>query len=148
MPSPRPQPQTGAAMTASNGLNDAMQLAAAAEAETRYRLQFARELSEETGRREYERGLHEGYLLAIADLKAFQHGAVKDAEIERRRWHLCCPRCRLRGHRDGCRDCQDRTRETFGHTLPGEAAPGEIRARALASWKPYSLSARSGKAAA
>lgn len=75
----------------------------------------------------YERGLHEGYLLAVADLKAWQQGVVRDARQERRRWHLCCPRCRLAGHRDSCRDCEDRTRETFGRPVPGDF-PGESRA--------------------
>jgi hypothetical protein len=72
---------------------------------------------------EYERGQVDGYLLAIADVKAFQHGAVKDAQLERRCWHLCCRRCRLSGHRDMCCDCQERVRATFGqphpHDYPG-----------------------------
>ncbi|MGH3186759.1 MAG: hypothetical protein ACRDOL_05755 [Streptosporangiaceae bacterium] len=89
------------------------------EPPTRYWLGFARQIRAETAAREYERGLREGYLLAIADLKAFQHGAVRDAELERHRWHLC-RRCRLQGHRDGCRDCQDRTRATFGDPFPGD----------------------------
>ena len=94
---------------------------------------------EETAASEYERGLREGYLLAVADFKAFQHGVVRDAQQERRRWQLCCRRCRLEGHRDSCRDCEDRTRETFGQALPGEPAPAEIAARALASWEQYGL---------
>lgn len=68
----------------------------------------------------YERGLHEGWLDAIADLKAWQQGVVRDAEQERRRRHLCCPRCRLAGHRNGCRDCEDRDRETFGQPMRGD----------------------------
>jgi hypothetical protein len=92
-----------------------------------------------TAASEFERGIHEGYLLAVADFKAFQQGVVRDAQLERRRWHLCCRRCRLEGHRDSCRDCEDRTRETFGQALPGELAPAEIAGRALASWEPYGL---------
>lgn len=93
-------------------------------AETAYRIGFARELAEDTGRREYERGLHEGYVLAIADVKALQHGLVRDAQLEKRRSHLCCPRCRLAGHRDGCGDCQDRTRVTLGDPMPGDYPGG------------------------
>lgn len=74
----------------------------------------------------HERGLHEGYLLAVADFKAFQHGAVRDAQLERRRWHLCCRRCRMKGHRGGCRDCQDRTRETFAGPYPGDYPGGPV----------------------
>jgi hypothetical protein len=81
----------------------------------------------------YERGLREGYLLAIAELKAWQQGVVKDAGTERRRWHLCCPRCRLAGHRDGCPDCADRTRETFSQALPGDLPPGQAAGRTAAS---------------
>jgi hypothetical protein len=120
----------------------AMLLADWIEAETRYRLQFARDVATEAEARGYERGLAEGYLLAVADLKAFQHGLVRDAQLERRRWHLCCRRCRLNGHRDGCPDCEDRTRETFSQPLPGEpSSPAEILAAARASWA-------AGKAAA
>jgi hypothetical protein len=53
-----------------------------AEAETRYRLQLAREQAEAA----YERGHVDGYLRAIADVKAAQHGLVLDAEMEARRW--------------------------------------------------------------
>ena len=52
------------------------------EAETAYRWRLARE----TGAREYERGLADGYVRAIADVKAVQHGLVLDAELEALRW--------------------------------------------------------------
>jgi hypothetical protein len=52
------------------------------EAETRYRNQLAREMYQ-IGR---ERALAEGYALAIADVKAHQHGIVRDAELEVARW--------------------------------------------------------------
>jgi hypothetical protein len=109
------------------------------EAITRYWSKICREMTEQTAAAEYERGMREGYLLAVADFKAFQHGIVKDAEAERRRWHLCCRRCRLEGHRDGCPDCQDRTRETFGQPFPGEPDSAELVARATASWEPFGL---------
>lgn len=88
---------------------------------------------------EYERGQVDGYLLAVADIKAGQRGAVRDAQLERRRWHVCCRRCRLNGHRDGCRDCEDRTRETFGQPHPDDHSPAEMIARARASWEPLGL---------
>jgi hypothetical protein len=79
-----------------------------------------RELVTLTAAREYERGQADGYLLAVADFKAWQHGAVKDAALERRQWHLCCRRCRLAGHRDTCRDCEDRARGTFSQPAAGD----------------------------
>ena len=85
---------------------------------------------------EREQGLHEGYLLAVADFKAYLHGVVRDAEFERRQWHLCCRRYRLEGHRDSCRDCEDRTRETFGDPRPGDYPGGtEGIARAKQAWE-------------
>ena len=63
----------------------------------------------------YERGLHEGYLLAVADLKAWQQGIVRDRQLERRRWG---PGCRARcGHpRDG--DDPGRGARRGGNTTP------------------------------
>ena len=61
---------------------EAIQAAELAEAEIRYRHQMAREV----GAREYERGQADGYLRAIADVKALQHGLVLDAELETRRY--------------------------------------------------------------
>jgi hypothetical protein len=100
---------------------------------------ICQEMAGEADAAAYERGLTEGYLLAIADFKAFQQQFVQDAQLERRRWHLCCRRCRLEGHRDGCRNCEDRTLEAFGHAHPGELAPAEMAARTRASWEPYGL---------
>jgi len=76
-----------------------------------------------TAAAEYQRGQADGYLLAVADFKAFQHAFVKDAAVEHRRWHLCCPPCRQGGHQDGCPDCEDRERATFGQPMAGDAAP-------------------------
>jgi hypothetical protein len=104
-----------------------------------YWRRISREMTAAAGAAEYERGLHEGYLLAVADLKAWQHGVVRDAELERRQRHLCCRRCQLEGHRDSCRDCADRTRETFGEPFPGDLGPAEMLARACASWEPLGL---------
>lgn len=108
------------------------------EAVDQYWRQICREMVAATAAAEHEQGLHEGYLLAVADFKAYLHGIVRDAELERRQWHLCCRRCRLEGHRDSCRDCEDRTRESFGQPVPGES-PQEILARARASWEPLGL---------
>ena len=65
---------------------DAIDAAELVEAETAYRNQLARQMTEHAAAAEYERGLAEGYLRAIADLKAFQHAEVRDAELEARRW--------------------------------------------------------------
>jgi hypothetical protein len=61
---------------------EAIEAAELSEAETAYRLQFARE----TAAAAYERGLGDGYVRAIEDVKALQHGMVRDAEIEAARW--------------------------------------------------------------
>ena len=50
------------------------------------------------------------------------------ADAEARRWHVCCRRCRLGGHRYGCEDCEDRTRETFGEPHRGDRPAGGRRA--------------------
>jgi len=87
-----------------------------------------------------ERARSEGYSEAVADVKAAEHGIVRVfrevAEAEAARWHLCCPACRLAGHRAGCRDCQDRTRETFADPMPGEYAGGPV------AWLPEPASMR------
>lgn len=44
----------------------------------------------------------------------FVHDGPGLAELEARRWHVCCRRCRGSGHVAGCGNCEDRTRETFG----------------------------------
>ncbi len=61
---------------------EAIEAAELAEAEIRYRNQLAREMAAAA----YERGQVDGYLRAIADVKAVQHGLVLDAELEVRRW--------------------------------------------------------------
>ena len=61
---------------------EAIEAAELAEAETAYRNQLARE----AGAREYERGQADGYLRAIADVKALQHGLVLDAQLETLRY--------------------------------------------------------------
>ena len=47
---------------------------------------ICREMVEDARAAAYERGLAEGYVLALADLKAWQHDTVRDAELDRRRW--------------------------------------------------------------
>lgn len=86
----------------------------------------------------YERGFEDGAVEAVRAYKAAQHGIYRDALTERARWHLCCRRCRLNGHRDGCTDCEDRDRETFGQPSPDES-PAELAAQARASWEPLGL---------
>jgi hypothetical protein len=61
---------------------EAIEAAELAEAEIRYRFQLAREMAEAA----YERGQADGYLRAVAEVKAVQHGLVLDAELEERRW--------------------------------------------------------------
>ena len=61
---------------------EAIEAAELTEAEIRYRNQVAREMAEAG----YERGHAGGYLQAVADIKAVQHGIVLDAELEARRW--------------------------------------------------------------
>jgi hypothetical protein len=61
---------------------EAIEAAELAESEIRYRNQVAREMAEAA----YERGRADGYVRAVADVKAVQHGLVLDAEIEERRW--------------------------------------------------------------
>lgn len=61
---------------------EAIEAAELADAEIRYRHQMAREMYAFG----HERGLAEGYVLAVADVKAVQHGIVRDAELEARRW--------------------------------------------------------------
>ena len=65
---------------------EAIEAAELVEAETTYRLQLAREMTAHAAAVEYERGLAEGYQLAIADFKAFQHAEVRDVEMETLRW--------------------------------------------------------------
>lgn len=65
---------------------EAIEAAELVEAETAYRNQLAREMTEHAAAAQYERGLQEGYLLAVADLKAFQHAEVRDTELQVRRW--------------------------------------------------------------
>ena len=73
----------------------------------------------------YRAGYRRGYVDGIECRKRAEHDLVDAlgelAETERRRWHLCCPACRRRGGcRAGCRDCQDRTLETFAEPRPGD----------------------------
>ena len=90
---------------------------------------ICRDMVTRTAAAEYERGQVDGYHLAIADLKAFQHAEVRDAELERRRWHLCCRRCRRAGRcRPNCSGCQDRTRPAFGEPAAGDFPGREARA--------------------
>jgi hypothetical protein len=61
---------------------EAIEAAELAEAEIRYRNELAREMAAA----EYERGDVDGYLRAVADMKAAQQGLVRDAELEARRY--------------------------------------------------------------
>lgn len=78
------------------------------------------EMTEQAARAAYERGRQDGAVEAIRAYKAAQHGVYRDALTERARWHVCCRRCRLHDHRDGCADCEDRDRETFGAPHPDD----------------------------
>jgi hypothetical protein len=51
------------------------------------------------------------------------------AEIERRRWHLCCAPCRRGGHRAGCSDCREVPsggRLAFAEPMPGDYVGGPV----------------------
>jgi len=61
---------------------EAIEAAELGEAEIRYRHQMAREAAEAA----YERGQADGYLRAVADVKAVQHGIVLDAQLEALRY--------------------------------------------------------------
>jgi len=65
---------------------EAIEAAELAEAETAYRNQLVRETSGRAAQAAYERGVADGYLQAIADVKAAQHSVVRDAELETARW--------------------------------------------------------------
>jgi len=65
---------------------EAIEAAELVETETRYRLKLARETRETTAAREFDRGYTEGYLRAVADVKAVQQGIVRDAALEELRW--------------------------------------------------------------
>jgi hypothetical protein len=61
---------------------EAIEAAELIEMEASYRDRMVRE----TAAAEYERGRVDGYLQAVADVKAAQHGIVRDAELETQRW--------------------------------------------------------------
>lgn len=65
---------------------EAIEAAELVEAETRYRLQLARETRAAAAAEGFERGYSEGYLRAVDDLKAAQKGIVRDAALEEVRW--------------------------------------------------------------
>ncbi len=123
-------------MTDISELLDAMPDPAAVDEHWR---RICQEMVTATAASEYERGRAEGYLAAVADLKRAQHQAVDDLDAYLSRWHVCCRPCRLAGHREGCPDCQARTRSTFGQAMPGEPSGPELPAVAAASWEPLGL---------
>ena len=80
----------------------------------------------EAGDRAGAEAVHEWYAGQDRDIAAElagQHPRPERARFELTRWHVCCRACRRGGHRDGCPDCEDRTRETFGEPHPGDRAP-------------------------
>jgi hypothetical protein len=110
-----------------------------AEAVDEHWRRICREMVTKAAAEAYERGLRDGHLATVATLKRAQHEAVEHLDAYLSRWHVCCQRCRLEGHQEGCPDCQARTRETFGDPLPGDLTSEEMLARARASWEPYGL---------
>jgi hypothetical protein len=79
----------------------------------------------EAGRAQYAAEV----LADVAAEKRLQHdvvAALRAAAPPAGRWHLCCRPCRRGGHRPGCRDCQDRTRETFADPMPGDYQGGPV----------------------
>jgi hypothetical protein len=91
-------------------------------------------------------GHDEGFAQAERDMaqrwqevaRPVARGGPAHGEIEAARWHVCCRPCRLGGHRRGCADCEDRTRETYGQPHPADSS-GDMTDRARASWEPYGL---------
>lgn len=75
-------------------------------------------------RRGYDDGFRDGGEELFARRRALPPVVVPDsvtrAEIERRRYHVCCGRCRRVGHRPGCTRCAARDRDTFGHPHPDD----------------------------
>jgi hypothetical protein len=65
---------------------EAIEAAELVEAETAYRRKLAREMTGHAAAAAYESGYSDGYTRAIADVKAAQHGIVRDVELETRRW--------------------------------------------------------------
>jgi hypothetical protein len=120
-------------------INELLEAMPDAETVDQYWRQICREMVGRAAAAEYERGLRDGHLLTVAELKRAQHQAVDDLDTYLSRWHICCRRCRLDGHRRGCPDCHARTRETFGDPLPGDLSPAQILARARDSWEPLGL---------
>lgn len=88
---------------------EAIEAAELIEMEARYRDRMVHE----TAAAEYERGRVDGYLHAVADVKAAQHGIVRDAELETRRWG-------------------PGGREAFGNPRPGDYPGQAARAEAEA----------------
>ena len=61
-----------------------------------------------------------GYAAAITDVKSAEHDLVGALRQDQHPWHVCCRRCRLGGHQNGCGRCEDRTRQTFGARHPDD----------------------------
>jgi hypothetical protein len=92
--------------------------------------EYRRQLCREVGSDAYARGYRDGYERRARVLEVEWPQVVKPAldapdhtEAERRRWHVCCRRCRLDGHRRECLRCEDRTRETYGDPHPDDYVP-------------------------
>src|SRR5262245_10717106 len=68
----------------------------------------------------YEDGRRSGVAETVAWYKRLLRNTVSDAQLEQRRRHVCCARCRRGGHRDGCARCEDRGRETYGKPHPDD----------------------------
>jgi hypothetical protein len=88
---------------------EAIEAAELIELEAKLRDRMVRE----HGAAEYERGHADGYVRAVADMKAVQHGIVRDAELETRRWG-------------------PGGREAFGSPRPGDYPGQSARAEAEA----------------
>lgn len=89
-------------------------------AEAAYRHQLAAEM--------YRAGVEDGRRAGITETigwyKRLLTNTVADARLERRRWHVCCKRCRLAGCRDGCTRCEDRDRGSYHLPHPDDHARG------------------------
>lgn len=93
-------------------------LAHAEAAEPELRLQ--RQLAAEAYAAGYDDGRRDGIDDTIGWYKRLLANTVADAQVEQRRRHVCCGRCRHTGHRHGCTRCEDRGRATFGNPHPDD----------------------------
>lgn len=82
------------------------------------------ELRRQQVRDAYAAGRTDGYSDGvIAMASAYKRGLMNtyaNAQLQSRRWHVCCRSCRQTGHRDDCGRCEDRSHETYRQPHPDD----------------------------